>query len=228
MKPQIFFARAIPALLGAILFPAGARAEPITFRFEAEINTMFPGIPFNSGIDYAPDDVISGQFTFEPTPGNGSMLFEVTQPHLFTLNINGVELSVPTYDIHAVNNSPISDFPPASVIDSMLIGAGNLAPEQADLYPNIDPGTSSFRITLFSPADVLSQAGVPEAVVTWNEFDLTRQINVTFRNGMGGAIGFQATIGAFSVVPEPASYGMLLAFLASWWVMINTIRYHQI
>lgn len=190
-----------------------ASGAPITFRFEAEIGRVFPGIPFDSGIEFAEGDGISGRFTFEPANGDGSMLFEAQQPHEFTLNINGIAFSAPSFEIEAVNNTTIDDFPPPSDVDWLVLGAGGLSPRAPANLPNIDPATSGFRMTLYGPAVVLGQAGIPGGVETWNQFDLWRQIKVSFENGEGGAVGFQATVSSFSIVPEPPSHLLIvLAF----------------
>ncbi len=51
-------------------------AAPVTLAFEAQIHKVFPGIPFDSGIEFTEGDVISGQFTFEPDDGDGGMSFK--------------------------------------------------------------------------------------------------------------------------------------------------------
>jgi len=54
-------------------------AAPVTFAFEVTVDSVFPGAPFDSEIDLAEGDVITGQFTFEPNAGDGNSPFMVNQ-----------------------------------------------------------------------------------------------------------------------------------------------------
>ena len=76
---------------------AGAMATPVTFGFEATVASISLGASFDSEIGLETGDVITGQFTFEPNTGDGSDSFEVNQPHAFSLEINGIELSTVAY-----------------------------------------------------------------------------------------------------------------------------------
>ncbi len=179
-----------------------AWAAPVTFGFEAEIDRL-SGIPFDSGINFSVGDIISGQFTFDPSAGDGTTHFVGIQPHSFGLNINGVAVSVPTFSIEVFNDTPILDFPPTSQVDSIKLGAGDLAPLQPELFPNIDATVSNFRMEFLAPTFSLDQASIPGSAAVWNEFVLRRQLSVRFRSGSGDVVGFHATVRPFFAIPEP-------------------------
>jgi hypothetical protein len=181
----------------------------MTLHFDATIGTVAPGIPFDSGVQFALGDTISGEFTFEAAEGDGSQSFSATQLYTFSLDINGVRLAAPSFEIEGIDDVlVISDFPPSGVLDQLILGANGLSPTENMQNSSIDPTNSGFAVRLYGPASILSQGAHPLANV-WNDFDLLRQINVFFRNGLGGAVAFQATVGDFSLVPEPSFCGLL-------------------
>jgi hypothetical protein len=198
------------------MFAAGGtkrlQAAPLTFRFNAEIQTVFPGNPFESGINFATGDVIAGTFTFEPNPGDGSNPVVALQTNGFQLRINGVAIASPNYEIESFNDYSIEDFPDATTIDTLELDGAGLTSVESSAGLNLDPLQSTFRIDLWSPADVLDQAQIPSDVAIWNEFNLWRSLQVILRDGEGGTIGFAATVEQFSAIPEPS--GLLLALSA--------------
>ena len=145
------------------------------------------------------------------------MLFDSLQPHEFAFNINGAVFAAPNYQIEAVNNSSISDFPLASRIDSLTVGAGGLQAANPADFPNLDPSRSGFRMTLYAPDSVLAQASVPSGVGIWNSFFLWRSIEVSFGDGVGH-VGFQAFVGPFVEVPEPTNFAM------TWFAIFALLR----
>ncbi len=200
------------AVGGCLVTSKATQAAPITLRFNATIGNIYNAIPFDAGFDFALGDVIVGQFTFEPQPGDGNMVFESLQPYQFEFNINGSKFASPDYETESVNNSLIMDFSLASRIDSIRLGADNLQAMNPAEFPNIDPSHSYFQITLYAPDDAFAQASVPTDVTTWNKFNLWRSIEMSFGNGSGHT-GFQAFIGAFTEVPEPSTITMTLIAL---------------
>lgn len=190
-----------------VFVAARSSAAPITLQFEATVTTVATGFPFESGIHFAEGDVISGVFAFEPNGGTGGMNLNTIQPYTFSLQINGKILAVPNFEIRSSNDTPIEDVPSASTIDSLVLGASGLSPQSPGI--NISPNFSGFRITLFGAANTFDSAKIPDDLSVWNSFDVWRDISVSVRDGSGGAIGFQATIGNFQVVPEPSAIVIL-------------------
>ncbi len=142
------------------------------------------------------------------------------------LNINDVAVSAPSFDVQVVNDTPILDFPRATNIDFLQVAAGDLVPAEAAMFPNIDAANSDFRMTLYAPIDTLDLAGIPEAASKWNQFNLWREIHVGFANGEGGAIGFQATVGDFRLIPEPTT-GFLTLFSLIALIILRSQRFRH-
>jgi hypothetical protein len=169
-------------------------AAPVTFRFDAEIHTVFPGNPFDSGIDFAAGDVITGRFTFEPNPGDGSNPIVALQTHQFQLNINGVAIAAPNYEIESFDDYSIEDFPDASIIDTLKLAGAGLTTVDASAGLNFDPLQSTFLIDLRSAADEHDQAYIPADSDVWNQFNLWRSLRVILRDGEGGAVPHYTTL----------------------------------
>jgi hypothetical protein len=202
-----FWSRIAGVLILSSACFASARqpAAPISFHFDATIGTVYDAIPFDSGLNFALGDTISGEFSFDPVPGDGSMLFDSHQPHEFSFNINGAIFTSPNFEIEAVNNAPISDFDLASIVDILRVGAGGLLADVPTNYPNLDPQFSNFRMTLYGPFNSSTQASVPPEAADWNSFNLWRSIEVSFGDGKGHSVGFQAFVAPFSEIPEPTA-----------------------
>lgn len=181
-----------------------APAAPVTLRFEGVIDRTPVGIPYASGVSYEVGDRITGDITFDPEEGQGLRLV-ADQPFPVTLHVNGVTLQATDYQIDTLNNANIADFPPASLIDTITLAGGGLNVQQGAGATTVDPSTSSFRLQLFGPPGVQALPAIPPAAALWNAFTLERQLIVHLGNGEGGVVGFQATVGQFSVVPEPSS-----------------------
>ena len=194
---------------------AWSAAAPVTLAFEAEIDIL-TGLPFDSGLLFEVGDVVSGVFTFDPAEGDGSTVLELTQPRRFSLNINGVVVSTASYEVEVFNDSPITDFPSASLVDSLRLGVVTLLQFMPICCQTSTRQLPSCRLNLLAAADVLDQASLPEAAAIWNAFNLRRQLSVIFRDGKGAVEGFQATVGQFDVVPEPTAVSSLaIALLAA-------------
>lgn len=193
----------ISIVAGFCVSNAVVEAQPVTYKFDAAITSVASGVPFDSGITFAVGDMISGRFTFEPNTGVGGMNLDTVQPYAFVLEVDGTNLFSPTFEIRAVNNGSLDDVPGVSEIDSLVVGAGGLSSMNPAV--GINPATSGFRMTLFGPATAFGGASIPGDIDVWNSFDIWRDISVTFRNANGGAVGFQATVGSFQLVPEPTT-----------------------
>jgi len=195
------------------------QAAPVTFAFDAEITTVSRGIPFDSGVDFAVGDTISGQFTLDPLEDcavfDGPVqplgdLCATTQSSSFTVDINGAILRTPGFDLDVRNDTLILDSSLATDIDSIESRGGNLSPLDPISFPNIDPATSSFNMSLWAFAHRLSITSVPGSVETWNQFRLKRVISIHLRDGLGNVMGFQAAVGDFSVIPEPSTLCLVI------------------
>jgi len=200
-------------------------AAPVTFAFEAEITTVSRGIPFDSGVDIAVGDTISGQFTFDPLedcaefdgPGQPlGGLCETTQPFSFSVEIDGATFRTSDYELKVRDNAPIQDFPSATVID-VIDSGGKLSPLDPLGFSNIDSTASSFKMSLRGRSDSFAAANVSASVEIWNQPSLTRTIGISLRDGVGHVVGFQAAVGRFFVIPEPSSFCLLS--LISLWVL---------
>ena len=56
-------------------------AAPVTLAFDAQIDAVPPGIPFDSGLDYQVGDIVKGRFTFDPQVGMDNMYLLAPQSH---------------------------------------------------------------------------------------------------------------------------------------------------
>ncbi len=220
-----------------MVYATNAQAAPVTLRFDATIQTIFPGIPFDSGIEFELGDAITGQFTFEPAVGDGSMRFVATQPYGFSLNLDGIAFSISNFEIESINDSSldydcppgVTCVPPAGVIDSLVVGGDGLTAAGPTTLPNVDPAQSGFRMLLYGSASALPVASHPSDPAVWNAFNLFTALNVTLRGGSGGATGFQATVGRFVAIPEPSTFGFASLLVAA--AILNrrqlALRFHR-
>jgi hypothetical protein len=199
-------------------------AAPLTFRFEATVEDILVGNPYESGVAFHQGDIVTGEFTFQPNQGNGDTRFTVVQPYRFLLDINGDKLFAPTFEITADDDDFIFDFDEATVVDQLELRGAYLQPLNPSSGVNIAPSQSSFRVELWAGVflpqqvvEVLEPANIPADVGVWNELDIRRNLHVILRNGEGGVVSFSATIGPISQVPEPAwtSCTLLAAITAS-------------
>jgi hypothetical protein len=209
----------IAVICWAVVNCATLYGAPITFRFDAMVTTVSPGNPFDAGVQFALGDTISGEFTFDPAEGDGSKSFSAIQPYDFILHINGVSLATPSFEIEAINDVLIiSDFPPSGVVDQLILGANGLSWAENTPILSFSPAHSGFAMSLDGAASILNQGSHPPGHI-WNSFDLRRRLNVFLRDGLGGAVGFQATVGSFTVIPEPSA--VAICFLIGMVVSIH-------
>lgn len=205
-----------------------AYAAPITLRFKAEITTLAQGIPFDPGIVLDVGEEIEGVFTFTPSAGSGGSSFHAIQPHSFALSVNGLTIAASSFEIQSFDDSPVTDFPGASIVDLLELG-GAFSTVSGAVPLNINASESSFRIELWAgksflpdSSDVLETAHIPGDVAVWNSLNLLRQMHLSLRDGQGGAIGFSAAVGEFAQVPEPNR--MLFIGLAFSAIVFGTRR----
>ncbi len=222
-------------LVGALALTMGVllgnwsklQAAPVTFAFEASVGSISPGASFDSDIILAVGDVITGQFTFEPNAGDGNSSFEVNQPYAFSLEINGVELSTAAYRATSRDDAVILvdciDLSCPSVLDILELDGNGLSASNGTVLPNLASESSGFRLSLVASADpnildgnfdpiplivVLDAATIPADVGIWNQF-LGRSLQVWLGDSQGGTFSLNATVGQFTVVPEPSSVSLV-------------------
>jgi hypothetical protein len=80
----------------------------------------------------------------------------------------------------------------------------------------------AFGVTLTGEGDIQVGADIPDDVAVWNQF--AGSMLVTFRDSSNsGAYGFAATIGSFSIVPEPPTLSLLVIMsIFGTWTVIPT------
>jgi hypothetical protein len=194
------------------------QAAPVTFQFDAEINTVFLNSPFDSGVDFAVGDNVLGRFSFEPDEGDGGRTYSATQPFTFSLGINGTVVSTASFLIRTFDDSPVADSPLASVVDIVEVGGEVFPATNGAGSGNFDSAHSGFGMELWSAQslpgypDSLETASIPGTSEVWNRFTLRRELRVILGDGNGGSIGFRATVGPLTTIPEPQS--ICLASLA--------------
>ena len=111
------------------------------------------------------------------------------------------------------------DFSCPSLVDILELNKNGLTASTATVLPNIAPKSSGFGLSLWANADptlldenldpiplevVLDTAEIPAGVGVWNQFS-GRSLQVWLEDIQGGTYRFNATIGQFTVVPEPCS-----------------------
>ncbi len=211
-------ALSVAFLLGA---QVTLQAAPMTFAFEAEISSVSLGIPFDSGIDFSVGDTISGQFTFEPFEEDCAVTSGPIQPlgctrlqsNTFLVDVNGTEIESSSYEINVLNNGGVTGFP--QLTDLLQPRGGGLMSQSAAGSINIDSASSGFSMSLVGPTDSIEFASIPGSPLAWNQFNLERSLNITLRDGHGGAIGFQADVSQFFVIPEPSCLCLAILALAT-------------
>ena len=205
------------------------KAAPVTFRFEAEVNSIFPGASFDSELGLSVGNVVTGQFTFEPNPGDGSDSFEINQPYEFSLEINGVELSTAAFETASLNDAGFDvdcvDFSCSSLLDILTLSGNGLSAANGAVLPNFDTESSGFQMRFssnvdptlldgnFDPIpveDVLDTAEIPSESHIWNQFLYARTLSIWLGDNQGGRFSLTATVDQFTVVPEPSSCSLTL------------------
>jgi hypothetical protein len=195
------------ATLAFLAMQSSAIATPLTLLFDAEVRHISPGIPFDSGLNVQVGDTVSGMLQFHPKATGGSFL-EVVEPFLAQIFVDGKTLTTPTsiadLTLRSRDNVGIVDYPPALVIDTIVVGS-TLGPANPEALPNVAPDQSSFRINLWGDPSILETPSLPADATVWNTFQFERSIGITVRDGLGGVVGFTATVGNIILVPEPSA-----------------------
>jgi len=205
---------------------ATLEAAPVTFVFEATVDFISPGASFDSEIDLEEGDVITGQFTFEPNAGDGSSALVVNQPYNFTVNINGVELSTAAFETTVRDDAysiiDCGDCPGFVISDRLSLSGSNLMEVGDIALSNLDADSSGFQMQLeewfgdpyWSGMDILGAAEIPAGPEAWNLFS-RRSLQVWLGDGQGGIFSLNATVGQFTIVPEPCSGSLILSVVVS-------------
>ncbi len=186
-----------------------SKAAPVTFIFDATIVGVSNEIPFDVGIEYEVGDIIEGRFTFLPQDGAGAMTFTAVQPYAFSLNVNEVVLETPNFTLRGGNDWLVADYPLADEVDALELGAAGLSAVGPAAMLNIDASRSGFSMGLRGSTSVMLAASHPADLAVWNAFNFERHLTIQFRDGQGGAMGLQATVGSFGLVPEPSTLAIV-------------------
>jgi len=237
----------VGAAAAVLVFSACATSEaaPVTFAFEAMVDSVSTGASFNSEIDLEEGDVITGQFTFEPNTGDGSPSLVVDQPYNFTVNINGVDISTADYEAIVRDDAGVIvdcvDLSCPSILDILELEGSSLSVANNTMLMNLDSESSGFRMRLLASADpnifegsfenlvpiplevVLDAAEIPADVEIWNSFS-GRSLQVWLVDDQGGAFSLNATVGQFTVVPEPTSGSLVFLGLIAVGLAARTGR----
>jgi len=206
--PVVYIAPCVAASLLAVSAVAGTVTEPCPFRFDAEVTRVInsPNSP-ELRIAFEVGQVLSGRYYLG---GNAQSQFRADR---IVIEI-GNELL--TYDINfaSAGIGVLGDGGP-SVTIAQSISLNYLSP--TDVFPGW--GGSAFEmdsdafITLVGSSQTLTEGGIIPDISDWNDFSLSRQLNLTL--GHPESISIEATIGDFVLVPEPsANQLVLLAALA--------------
>lgn len=183
-------------------------AEPVTFRYEAEIFSILNADTFDPGLSISVGDIISGRFTYAPDPGVDNIL-SITrqQTHKFTIEIDGTPLRSPSFELQAVNNTVVTHLPPTNTADVMSLVGFGFAPLAPGKLPTLDTASSSFSVSLLGPIETVPRPSFPTEVDVLNNFTYRRSLSIGLDGvGLNGAgIGINAQIGMFVAVPEPST-----------------------
>ncbi len=180
---------ALAFLLGAC---SVVEAAPVTFEFEAVVNTSFndsqtgsvPEIPIEAG------DTLTGQFTFDPNApmasgGNPSATVYTAK---LQFHLNDIEFSTDVFSVEVFDDafSVGSLAAPLAVEDFDAISLGCSPSLLAECQPEmIDiPGVGLFRvsmqITLLGDLTVLDSTNVPGQIDLWNGLTSSRSLGLSF------------------------------------------------
>jgi len=210
-----------------------AYAEPITFRFDAEIINTSSGNPFNLPFSYEVGDIITGRLTFEPVsgPAAGNSI-AADQSFPLEISINGAFVSSSSYRIQSFDNTPITDSEFDGPVDTMAIGCSEPAciPEYVRLRGS-EPFRVRSRMNLIGETDILGTAMISDDPAVWNAFTLERTLSLNFDNQDPGSMGLLAHVGDFRAVPEPGGLGLALCgiLVATFILLISHLkRFRQV
>jgi len=215
------------------------QAAPVTFAFKASVDSISSGASFDSEIDLTVGDEITGRFTFDPNAGDGNSPFEVIQPYAFSVVFNGVKLSSAAYettsrdDVHLDVDCSDLACPGFATSDSLSLKGSNLMEVGNLILSNLDADSSGFQMQLeewfghpfWGGMNILDSANIPADIGTWNQFS-GRSLKVWLGDGQGGSLSMNATVGQFTVVPEPSSGTLIFLIVISG--LANTGRAYRI
>lgn len=200
-------------LIGLVAGTASqGHAEPVTLRFEAEVDGVNRVSDFDPGFQVAQGDVIVGTLSFEQPLGavisDGVNPDRISTDHAqLKIHIGKVALSTLTFELTSLDNSSIQEFPPASLIDIITGAGGGHLPQMDDSSGFIS------RLFLYGDATTQSAVSIPASPEKWNDYLLRRRLSLTLRHGLGGVISVGSTVREFTSIPE-ASSASLLCFAA--------------
>ncbi len=152
--------RACGAVFALVLTAAPVSGAPITFAFEAEVDSVVGTPDFDSGLNIEPGDRLVGGFTYEPVslslPENplGTQTLTVVQSFRAFFQIDGVDFYTPVsagLEYRVVNNVRIIDFPGEAFIDTVEV-SGSLATQPSGALAGFPGVPSSFAIELWGGA----------------------------------------------------------------------------
>jgi hypothetical protein len=187
-----------------------------TFRFDAQITSTSPGVPFDLPLTYQVGDIFHGQVTFEPSPGIafGDRDVQAVQVGEFVFNFNDVFVNSSPYNFRVHDNTGFEDTD-LGTVDVMMLHS-LYAPDAQPPFMHLPDG-EPFRVgvlmLLVGQEHSLPTLDIPGAIDVWNTFNVQRSLNISFDNEGPGSMGLQAKVLAFNQVPEPTT-GLLLVFIA--------------
>jgi hypothetical protein len=204
---RALFRRIILWLVGIPCLQAHiVHAAPITFRFDAEIFDVPAGNPFDLPLTFQVGDVILGKFTFDPNlalPLDDKSIAS-HQPYSLEFQINGNVVGSSGFRLEVFDNTAFDDSTYPESLDAMTLGCNEplCVPELLSL-PEGEPFRVRSRMQVVGIDSILTAPQISVDPMVWNALTLERRINLNFDNQGPGAMGFQATVGAFIIVPEP-------------------------
>jgi hypothetical protein len=192
------------------------QAAQTTFVFDATITDVFPGEPFDLPLSYQVGDVVQGKFTFEPGSGSpiGVDAIAAVQSFPIEFNINGIIVGSSSYRIEVFDDTAFDDSEFPEPIDVTTLGCNepSCIPDLL-ILPEGEPFRVRSRMQLVGNGSILLSPEISADPATWNAFVLERRFNLNFDNEGLGSMGFQATANRFSLVPEPATFRLVLSGL---------------
>ncbi len=206
--PTRLLAIAATVCLGIGTSAPSTRAAPVAFLFEATVTHEFNGSPFDLPFSYQVGDVLRGEFSFDPSGGspvgNNTVLANQAFPLIF--HIGEQSLANSHFSIRIADDTAMDDSGFPEPIDVIELGCAEpgCTPELLTL-PGFEPFRVRSRMELVGDGATIASPEIPATTAVWNAFELQRRIVLEFDNEGVGAMGLQATIGAFRIIPEPAS-----------------------
>jgi hypothetical protein len=201
-------------ICSAVVNCATLHAEPVTFRFDAEIVNVPIGNPFDLPLTYQVGDIIQGKFTFEPTSAKPIDNNAVAANQAFALefNINGSVVGSSSFRIEVFNDTAFDDSNFPAPIDVITLGCN-----EPSCIPGLIslPGGEPFRVRSRSQfvgsSSILDMPEFSDDPTTWNAFLLERRLFLGFDDVGLGSMGLDAIVGQMFLVPEPSSSTLIIA-----------------